>query len=103
MKIPYYREYDDYGYVISRLRPTGRCKIVDGGTGNTVVYVQHQGLIFRKWINVSDIEWQDHVETHNFTVKPFTQETLALGIRNAKQQTSAQRAAVDKDKDYDIV
>lgn len=40
------------------IRPTGRWKIVNSATDFNTVYIEHQGLIFKRWIPENDIDFR---------------------------------------------
>ena len=54
----YYKEWLGYGdahrYVLKRLRRTGKCKVVTLA-GVKTEYVQHKGIIFKRWVEIKDI------------------------------------------------
>ena len=89
MKIPYYTIAMEYGVSLARLKPTGRCKIIDDGK-TSQYYVQHKGLIFKSWIHVRRIEWHDHTITKHFTIPLFDPEQLTLEFE--KQQAIINKA-----------
>lgn len=60
MKLPdqiaYYDNHmGDYGILLKELRPTGNWRLRLNMEGNVSMQVEHQGWIFKHWIDESDI------------------------------------------------
>lgn len=58
----WFKDWGDYGYTLVRLKHTGRCKIVTGGSGLTGKFYEHKrSPIFggRVWIHENDIVFFD--------------------------------------------
>jgi len=57
--VPYFREYysDDGGheYDIVKLNPTGKWKECTDRNGNTTMYIQHKGWLFKQWVHEDNI------------------------------------------------
>lgn len=49
-----------------KLRPTGEWKLESGPYGKDVMYVRHQGRIFKTWIHEDNIEFLPDEETTIF-------------------------------------
>jgi hypothetical protein len=56
--VPYFIEMEpEWGYSLHLLKPTGKWKLVNGPYEDNMIYVQHKGLIFKRWIREDDIKF----------------------------------------------
>lgn len=53
-----------YGAYWVPLNPTGRWKISSCAYYENELYIEHQGLIFKRWVHSSKIEFRPIDETH---------------------------------------
>ncbi len=51
MNVEYFQEHEPYGINYKELKPTGKWKIVSGPYYVDHLFIQHQGLIFRRWVS----------------------------------------------------
>ena len=66
--IPYFKVCEDFCFFsLKPLKPTGKWKIESGPYYENKIFIQHQGLIFKRWISEDDIVFAPAPKKEIFT------------------------------------